>query len=490
MKKIILKICVCLILFSCTDDSSNSDLENKNETVNNDKILFYDNEYKLDSNIKDASYLISLREEESINNIETNNGYQYGLNTSDHIINLFNEYSESTLKKVTKKNGASILEGEFKKDGLSCLIILSVTDDTRCLILKQPLLESVSATFFRDENTVALLINNKVTNIKDLYFYEKNKGFSKKESFNIVGTILRSYHGYDESKSITGLHGDYVAFLVKSNNEKNIIFYKQTYHDVYDIVSKIELSNSDIQDVNNEPFFMYNGYLRQGYSNSVYYETSFDNRTISDSGLLIRNKDSYFQFHYQFDYVERGFNIPSIFVWVPRRENMPLHYPDYTLERIRCCKAVNVPVDAGLRNHVNELSWLTVGGYKKYILAYGELAGPEHYSYSDNTINIEKAIILINGDDVLHLKDTEERPYVMMRPIVLYDYDNPTSDEENLINVLGYDVVTKIENYVRGFKITGEKDGLERIIFFNPKTREIEEPYLEDQQTFVIKERI
>lgn len=490
------------LLFSCAEEDSTSE-DDSSSNSSDTGVEFYNKEFKVESNIGSSKYLIKVPSNSQSTNVSTNSivnvlssdsqsGFVYVLNSSDQIINLFTPFDSGELKDISKKGSSTIMVGEFTKDSATCLVLVSGDLSSTCLVAKQSIISSVGAAFIKDESQIALLIDNSNSGKKELYLYNTSDGFIGVNSagsrsiqpleFNLTGSIVDSYSS-----------NDYAAFYIKNGNEGELLFVKNDGS----TETKTESVTSDsVQTVNDEPLFMSNGNLRMGWSNSIYYKVSSNNRTISDSNVLVSHKDAFFQIYYQSDYTtlnksqELAYSNPMLFYLKPKRKDLPASYPSFTLEPINCCKSLNNP--SGTRDLVNRLSWKKAAGYKKYALAYGEIVSSDYYEFESDTnkvINIQKAIILVDSDS----KELDGNGNYQMPAISLYDYNNTSSEEDNLIAPLSYDTVSNIETYKNGFKITGTwalNSSDQRVIYFNPVNNSIETPSTSDQQTFVIKERL
>lgn len=493
-----------ILLFSCAEENTSED--ESSSSSSDTGVEFYNKEFQVESNIGASKYLIKVPSNSQSANVSTNSivntlsndsqsGFVYALNSSDQIISLFTPFDSGELKDISKKGNSSIMVGEFTKDNITCLVLVSGDLSSTCLVAKQSLISSVGAAFIEDESQIALLIDNSNTGKKELYLYNSNDGFISVNSinsrsiqpleFNLTGSIVDSYSS-----------NDYAAFYVKNGNDGELLFVKSDGS----TETKTESVTSDsVQDVSGEPLFMSNGNLRQGWSNSIYYKESSNNRTISDSGILVSHKDAFFQIYYQSDYTtlnkaqELAYNNPMLFYLKPKRKDLPTSYPSFTLEPINCCsiKHSNGSISDGL----NEIDWKKASGYKQYALAYGENVTSSHYEFDSSRKSIEKAIILIDANAVQYIPEvnTPSNLNPAMPNKLLYDETNPTANNDNLIKPLSYDTVSNIETYKNGFKITGTwalNSSDQRIVFYNPSTNAIETPSTSDQQTFVIKERL
>lgn len=489
-------------LFSCSEEESSTDKGPQSEASTN-KVVFYNKEFQFDSNIGSSRYLIKVSSNsESTSNSprfttknlsdDSQSGFVYGLNSSDEVINLFTPFESGELEDISKRGASTIMVGSFTKDETTCLVLVSSDIESKCLVLEQPIVSSVGAAFFHDDSKIALLIDNSESGRKELYLYSSDDGFISINSgntseltdleFNISGSVSDSYSS-----------NDYAAFYVKNGNIGDIVFVRGNG----DIETKVESVTSDsVHNVSGDPLFMSNGNLRQGWGRSIYYKENSNNRTISESGVLVSHKDAFFQIYYQSNYTtlnkdqDLAYINPMLFYLKPKRSNLPESYPDFTLEQINCCASLNNP--SGTRDMTNKISWKKAAGFKKYALAYGEIVSSDYYEYEldeSKVINISKAIILINANS----KELDGDGNYQMPAISLYDYNNPSSQEDNLLNPLSYDSVSSIETYKNGFKITGTwslNSSDQRIVFYNPDNNSIEEPTSTDQQTFVIKERL
>jgi hypothetical protein len=476
------------ILVSCAEEKNENKNEEESSSVFN-SVKFQNSSFTINSNIKYIKYIVSASSNSNSSNSlidrslsnDSADGYTYGLNSSDQIITLFNPYDSGFVHDIVSSDNRVLIVGEFTKDGVNCLLLYLSGDSSNCLALKQDSIGSIRANFIN--GNVIILIDNKSTSEKEAYIYSQEDGFS---TALLSGKTISSNSSFIMNGDIsdTVASGDYAHFFVDGESSSNIISFEK-HGDGFN--SKVEpVSSESVQEISGSPLFISEGKLRQGWGKSINYNESSNNRTISDSGLLVSYKDARFQMYFQEDYKYQGYSIPSIFYLKPKRSDLPDSYPDYTLERIRCCQAKNNP--GGTRDNVEEMSWNKVLGYKKYVLAYGELVGEGYPEYQSDNIQIQKAIILIDADSF-----EQESLGVSMSRVSLYDYNNTSSNEDNIISVLSFDSVSNIENYKNGFKVTGASGANssdQRTIFFNPGSNAIETPSSGDQKTFIIKERL
>lgn len=475
------------MLLSC--DGEDSKPKEENPALSSvTGINFYNKDFKVNSNLDSSKYLIKLDNAAQnspnllVGNLssDSQSGFVYALNSSDQVVSLFNPFNSGELKNISKKGNTSIMVGEFTKDELICLVVVSGDSSSTCLVTKQNSINSVGATFINSENQIALLVDNTNTGKKELYLYNSNDGFIGVSSnstslvepleFNLSGAITDAYSS-----------NDYAAFYIKGGNGGELLFLKNNG----DTETKINsVTSGSVQSINGEPIFMSDGNLRQGWGNSLYYNENSNNRTVSSEAVLVSSKDAFFQIYYQEDYNDRGYNNPMIFYLKPRRSDLPVTYPDYTLDSINCC--LYRKVDGNLSGDVQRMDWKYASGYKKYAIAYGEVATSNSPEYSALKKNVDKAIILINADE----KDEDDDGNFIMKRKILFDEGNTNSNEDNLIVPLSFDSVTNITNYVNGFKIEGVLHSNNKTLYYNPESNSIETPSTNDQQSFTIQKRL
>jgi hypothetical protein len=481
------------LFFSCAEEDSTNNNSDDYNNESDTSISLNSQSININSNISNVKYLVKLQDSSSTSNslkensISTNTvsgdsstGYVYGLNSSDQIVSIFQPFDIGTAKDIVVSGDYSLISGEFKVDSTTCLLLFSTGDHSNCLAIKQDNIGSIRANFLKKE--ILILIANSSNGLKELYNYNLNSGFTE-VSTNKLSSNIFSVNAVELDGEVVDSYasGDSAFFYIKSETSSNLLSIKNN-NGSYEIKEE-KVTSDSVQDINGEPIFMSDGNLRMGYDKSISYNQSSNNRNVSTNNVLVDLKDSKFQFYYQSNYNFHGFSNPSIFYLKPKRSDLPSSYPDYTLERINCCQAKNNP--SGTRDSVEEMNWEKVSGYKNYVIAYGEFAGTEYPEYSASNIVIDKAIILINANSY----DAEPLGDAMAR-ISLYDYNNTSSEEDNLINPLSYDTVTSVVNYINGFKLTGKKYGQEKITYYNPVTNNIEFPNTSDQQSFTIKESL
>ena len=482
-------------LSSCADDSGGNNGSSNNGGLPELELVVED--VDLSSDIDNLDYLIDLPGAVSASSSQVNKrSFIYGLNSSDRVSNIITPPSTGVVYDVFISGDQKIYSGNFvtrsNNRQIRCMLIYEKSKKSRCLLREQQFLSSVRASITR--NGAMILVSRNDTVRKELYRYSPSLGFSRITTFKIgdCHTRFNCFGGNESSLTSSGevvdsySSGDIFSFQLTDGEEIEIVSFRQD-GDNYQMKKDIIASGS-VHKVNGEPFFVAAGWLRQGWEKALEYITSDNNRKITQDGLLVDMKDALFQVYHQSDYREFGFDIPSLFYLTPRRSNLPKYYPDYLLQKIPCCFAYNNPT--GKRRKVNEISWKHASGYNNYFIAYGELAGPEHYDYSSaTTVDIKKALIVIDSNNNTKTTDGD----LEMAKIYLYDYSNLSDYADNMIAPLSFDSVSKIENYVRGFKITGQhglNTGDQRIIFYNPISKNIEYPSTEDRKVIKIKERL
>lgn len=464
-------------LISCV---SESDDEGNSTSNNSSGIEFSGTSFSFRDNLDEAAYIVESNNSLSSNSVsKTVEGYSSALSSNDQLIEIFESHDSSFLTEIVSYDGKKILSGEFSNSSDTCILLYKTGDSYNCLLIKQESVSSAGAGFIGD---VLYLLVSLSSGGSELYSYKTEVGFSELSDNNVI-VPLASF-STDSDVVHTMNTGDLISFHL-SGDSKDIVHVRSSDGA---IETKIEsVTSPSVQEVDGEALFMSDGNLRQGWSKSIYYNSSDNNRTISDSNILISNKDAYLQIYFQSDYTDEGFNLPSIFYLKPRRGDLPISYPDYTLDPISCCRALNNP--SGTRTTTEPISWQIVSGYKRYAMAYGVNAGENVPEYNSGDITIEKALIAIDGDDYFIDSDGD----AVMSHISLYDHNNPSSDEDNLINILSFDSVTSIENYVRGFKITGPSSpdtSTIKTVYYNPYTSQTESPNTTDQQSFNIVEAL
>ncbi len=494
MRKLIFFLLPALLFCACAEDKETDE----DETSASQEVKLSVNTVNLKSNIKDIKYLIKTSESSVSSNAvsgDSNVGFNYGLNSSDQIKPIFDPYSVGYINDISTKNNENIYVGSFSVDqtqdsdslgSLECLVIYEQTNSSKCIVQKQDAIKSVSASFYQSH---ALLLVGGNDGSKSLYEYDLDITFTEVTSFKLNNCSFESdCFNSDGTYSVNGdvvksfNTGDVVSFLInKDDSTKEMVVFKKVGNDYQ--MKKDTVSSSSVIDISGDTFYLSNGNLRQGWNHTLYYDQSNNNRTISTESLLVSDSDGYFNFFYQDDFKEDGFEMPMIFYLQPKRKDLPASYPGYTLEKMTCCKIKN-PI-SGQKDEVAPMGWKKVAGYKKYILAYGEVLS-NYYDKQNTDIVIDKAIILIDGSLTLDgFNDSK-----LSEKIYLYDTVNTVSKERNIITDLSFDSITNIENYVNGFKLTGSLNSNNKEIFFNPYSNSIETPNSNDQQTFTIKQAL
>ena len=503
LKKLLVIALSIFLISSCAEDSSTSD---DSSSSSSPELSLTVNNVQISSNIDSIEYIVKTNESGfGSNSLITNtlsddssSGFVYGFTSGDGIKPIFTPFDAGYATDIKKNGNKFIYNGDFSVSGgnsnntgstINCLIVFQNSDDASCILEKQDAVSSANAAFYGNKALVFISLKDEDT--KQIYEYDLVSTFTKIENFKTNGScaVTSECFGSDSSEySVSGevaksyQSNDLVSFLINKDDNSKEMFLVRKVGSEYRM-KKDAVTSDDVVEVNGESFYISNGNLRGGWDKLVTYNQSSNNRTISTGSLLVSNKDAYFSFFYQSDYVEHSNSIPAIFYLKDKRNDLPASYPDYTLEKIVCCKAKNNP--SGTRDLVAEMKWMKVSGFGKYVLAYGEVAS-DYNGKNASDIIINKAIILIDGDN----KTDDGSGNAVMSSIALYDHNNTSSKEDNKIDQLDFDTVTEIKNYKNGFKLTGTKSSSSKTVYYNPYTNAIETPTGDDANTFVIKQRL
>lgn len=466
-----------VFLFSCSNEESTNEDENENGDSLNIELSLVSKSINLESNINKTKYLIKIESQNNnlnINSVSTSDikiGYIYGLSTNDQIIPIVENLDNGSFDYIHSEKDKTLYMGDVIVDGVNCLVIMQSGDESNCIIIKQEKISSASAGFSSGKTYIYISLVD--DNQKQLYSYSKGiytliDNYTGQKDKIVTGKIIRSY-----------TTNDLTAFIVDDEEVKKVVLFKNN-EDLYDV--RVDDLTSEVIDIDGELYFFSGGTYRSGPSRQVPYSGGLEG-VMDDSSVIVSINDAKFLFFYSPNLTEHGINNPSIFYMQYKGTPLEDSSPEYDFVKIGCCKARNNP--EGTRDKVEEISWKKVRGYKQYILAYGEVVDSSYNDYDPSNIIIEKAIILIDGNQYYNGPTLS-----WMSEVYLYDYNNTSSYEDNLINALGYDTISIIENYKNGFKITGIKNSMEKIVYYNPFSSTIETPNTLDTQSFIIKERL
>jgi len=511
VKKLLIILVSSFLFLSCAEDSTEDSEDSSTTEEEISSVSLSSQSISINSNIGSIKYLVKTSTGSSSSNSlissslssDISTGYVYALNTNDQLIPIFNPFSTGHLDDIDVSGDKKLYAGEFTVSSVSasslitkatnesiCILIYESGDSSTCLVEKQDSVDSVRAVFYKETALIFISVDGK--DEKELYEYDLISDFKRVSSFKSNGSCDAKFDCFGDATSDYEFSGDVVdsystgdiaSFLVSDGTNKEMATLSKVDGD-YRLKVDVVSSKSVIS-INGDPIYMSEGKLRQGWAKSVYYNKRSNNRSISNESMLVDKKEGGFSFFYQNNYTHRSFNIPSVFYLKPRRSDLPISYPDFTLDRINCCLAKKV--DGALTGgSIQEIAWTKSSGYKEYVLAYGDTVSSDYSGYSELRVNIGKAIILIDGKD----STTDGHGNLEMKEVVLYDFGDTSANMDNLIIPLSFDTVTNITNYVNGFKLEGSVNSNSKTLYYNPSTNNIETPNTNDQQSFTIKERL